>query len=740
MLDRQDALRPGTVLEGYRFEHILGAGGFGITYYATEELLERAVAIKEFLPNGVAHREKDGQTVRPLSSSVARDFAWGLGRFRDEARTLVAFTHPNIVPVLRYFEANGTGYLVMAFEKGQSLGQLLHPDKTLDEEEIREIAFPLLDGLKAIHARGFLHRDIKPDNIFIREDGTPVLLDFGAARQAITQRSRSLTAIVTPGYAPAEQYESSGEQGAWSDVYALGGVLYRCAVGERPLEAPARMAAHYRGRTDPMRPACQAAAGRMSPVILAAIDAALAVDGQARPQTADAFAALLRGEVAPTAATAAPRATPRAVGRPETSTIVVGESSAATRRASRRAKWPWAVAAAVVLMLMGGGYYGYAEYRARQEHAAVIKRQVDDHVAKARAAMTDGRFDEADRHLDDAGKIDSASPELATARKSLAGAREQAAAEARRRAAEAERKAKEEAARRKAEEDRRKADEAKRRAEEDAKRRAEDERRRAEEDARRKSDEDAKRRGDEAAARRAAELAEGVRQRIRDARTALGARRHLDAKRTADTARAAADLAVSAHPNSAEAAAAQREARALQEEVRSAMAQYRAALLTRARQALEAKRLDEAKRAIDEAEQLEPGADIAALRRDHAAALERSTGDDAGANSAQRLVREFLRKVNAREPENGFCSTTGWPRGSPAIYVQWLESAVVGSTKINTFKSGADCQYDRVTAVSYRAGRKCVRYVWSACQRGKNCGRGTAEACKQPGGNWDTKN
>ena len=417
----------------------------------------------------------------------------------------------------------------------------------------------------------------------------------------------------------------------------------------------------------------------------------------------------------------------------------MGEASAGTRRAAPRRAWRWAVVAVVALMLMGGGYYGYAEYRAQQERAAVIKRQIDEHVAKARAAMSAGRWDEAQRHLDDAAKIDSSSDELAAARKSLEGARGQSSAEAKRRAEEAERKAKEEAARRKEEEERRKAEEAKRRAEEDAKRKAEDERRRAEEEARRKADEDAKRRADEGAAQRAAEAAESVRQRIREARTALDARRYLDAKRAADAARAAADLAASSHPNSNEVATALREARALQDEVRAAAAQYRATLIARARQALDAKRLDEAKRAIDEAEQLEPGTDIAALRRDYAA-LERGPGDNSGDVSAQRLVREILRKVSRREVENGFCATTGWPAGSADTYVQWLENAVVGSSKLNTFKSGADCQYDRVTAIVSRDGRKCVRYVWSACQRGKNCGRGTAEACKQPGGNWDTRN
>jgi serine/threonine protein kinase len=295
MTRRQDALEPGTALEGYRFDEMLGAGGFGITYRAVELTSGRTVAIKEFLPSALAHRGRDGHGVTPLSAGLAADFAFGLGRFREEARTLVSLAHPNVVAVLRYFEANGTGYLVMAWAHGESLGQRLAAQRVLAESDARRLALALLDGLGAVHARGFLHRDVKPDNIFVRADGAPVLLDFGAARRRLLCGGRGCAAgvIVTPGYAPAEQYECAGDQGPWTDIYALGAVLYRALAGERPPDAPARLSARRKGRVDPMLTAAKAAAGRAAPAFLAAIDAALAIDPEDRPQSTAAFAALL---------------------------------------------------------------------------------------------------------------------------------------------------------------------------------------------------------------------------------------------------------------------------------------------------------------------------------------------------------------------------------------------------------------------------------------------------------------
>ena len=309
MDERTNALPVGTELEGYRVVALLGAGGFGITYKAVDLLLDRHVAIKEYLPSVLANRGADRKTVKPFGRQETEQFVWGLERFRSEAKTLVAFQHSNIVPVHRYFESNGTGYLVMAFQDGKSLADVIDAVGTLSEDELLTILRPLATGLADVHAKGFLHRDIKPANIIIRRDGTPVLIDFGAARQAVTRQSRGLTAIVTEGYAPYEQYETDSHQGPWTDIYALGAVLYHCVTGRRPPEAPKRIAAQLRKQPDPMVPAAQAAGGNYSESLLAAIDRALTVEEAKRPQSVHEFMDAVDGRLSPDPA-AAPAAIP----------------------------------------------------------------------------------------------------------------------------------------------------------------------------------------------------------------------------------------------------------------------------------------------------------------------------------------------------------------------------------------------------------------------------------------------
>ncbi len=283
----RNALASGHLLGGYEIESVLGSGGFGITYRARELIIERMVAIKEYLPSDIAVRDHDTSSVHPTGSKSVEDYEWGLSRFRQEAQTLVTFRHPNIVSVLHYFEANNTAYLVMEYERGDDLGTLLLRSGALSEAELRRIVVPLLDGLAHVHAAGFLPRDIKPDNIYVRDDGTPVLLDFGAARQAMGARSHAMTNIVSMGYAPFEQYVSHSEQGPWSDIYGLGAMLYHAVTGKRPVEATARV------RTDGIVPAVEAARGRYSTALLEAIDAALAVREEDRPQSAEAFLAMI---------------------------------------------------------------------------------------------------------------------------------------------------------------------------------------------------------------------------------------------------------------------------------------------------------------------------------------------------------------------------------------------------------------------------------------------------------------
>jgi serine/threonine protein kinase len=287
------ALRPGARLQSYTIGAILGAGGFGITYKAREDITNREVAIKEYLPTALAMRDHDRNTVRPLSEGAARDFNWGLERFRQEAKLLIEFHHPNIVPVLAYTEANGTGYLVMEFQQGTSLAELLRSTSTLSEGQVLQFMGPLLDGVEEVHRRNVVHRDIKPDNIFIRNDGTPVLLDFGAARQALCEGLASHTAVLTEGFAPFEQYSRKGNQGPWTDIYALGAVMYQCLTGKPPVEAPRRATAKLRGVADPMAQEFAALRASVSPDLAFAIESAMRVVEEGRPQTVAQFRALI---------------------------------------------------------------------------------------------------------------------------------------------------------------------------------------------------------------------------------------------------------------------------------------------------------------------------------------------------------------------------------------------------------------------------------------------------------------
>jgi hypothetical protein len=280
---------------GYRIEGVLGHGGFGITYRATDLANDRLVAMKEYLPAGFATRDPSVFSVHPTGPEDAEDFQWGLQRFEQEALTLAAFNHPNIVAVHRYFEANSTAYLVMEYERGDSLASILARDGALPEDEVREFLYPLMNGLSRVHKAGFLHRDIKPENVYIRTDGTPVLLDFGSARHAVGARSQSLTSIVSGGYAPFEQYVADGHQSPASDVYSLGATLYRTITEQKPPEATARI------NDDPFIPARAAAKKKYSPELLAAIDAALRVHERDRPQSIEEFADILEGRAAPRA-------------------------------------------------------------------------------------------------------------------------------------------------------------------------------------------------------------------------------------------------------------------------------------------------------------------------------------------------------------------------------------------------------------------------------------------------------
>ena len=279
------ALPPGTVLNGvYRVEAELGQGGFGIVYRAHHTELDYPVAIKEYLPAELAIRE--GRSVHPRSADCREHFQEGMRRFLEEAKQLIAFrNHPNVVSCRDFFRGNGTAYLVMEYEEGLPLSELLRArekeGRPFKEEDLRKVMVPLLEGLRQVHEAGVLHRDIKPGNILVRrKDERPVLIDFGAAKQNFAERSKSL-APFTEGYAAIEQV-GEGKLGPWTDLYGAGAVMWRMvAGGKRPYEPPnpvkveSRTHAVLRGESDPMPSARELGRGRFSERVLGAIDQCL---------------------------------------------------------------------------------------------------------------------------------------------------------------------------------------------------------------------------------------------------------------------------------------------------------------------------------------------------------------------------------------------------------------------------------------------------------------------------------
>lgn len=236
-------LTPGVVLkQRYLVGRVLGDGGFGITYLGRDLVLDSKVAIKEYFPSGVAVRTRGEPHVFPASASFRQDFQWGMERFLDEARLVRKFKdHPNVVRVEDFFPENDTAYMILEFLDGITLEKYLeqHGGKIDWQSAVNCLGW-VMDALREVHSAGVLHRDISPDNIFLVRSGHVKVIDFGAARQAMGQKSVNLSVILKHGYAPFEQYESKGQQGPWTDVYAASATLYRAITGQMPPAAPDR--------------------------------------------------------------------------------------------------------------------------------------------------------------------------------------------------------------------------------------------------------------------------------------------------------------------------------------------------------------------------------------------------------------------------------------------------------------------------------------------------------------------
>lgn len=278
MTENLRSLAIGEMLSDYRIDAVLGQGGFGITYLGYDVMLDRRVAIKEYYPREFAVRDST-LTVHAAGNQEDKDtFKWGLEQFLKEAKLLAKLNHPNIIAVRRFFEANGTAYFVMDYCEGKPLDDLIKINGVLTLEQVNKLIHPILDGLEHLHGVNFLHRDIKPANIYIKSDGSPVLLDFGAARQEIVSHSRSVTSLATPGYASFEQYSTKGNQGPWTDIYGLAATLYRAVTGEKPQDSPDRIL------QDTLTPAAVLSANKYPDGLLKAIDKGMAVRPEERPQ------------------------------------------------------------------------------------------------------------------------------------------------------------------------------------------------------------------------------------------------------------------------------------------------------------------------------------------------------------------------------------------------------------------------------------------------------------------------
>jgi serine/threonine protein kinase len=453
-------LPAGTRLRNYELISVLGHGGFGITYYARDTTLGREVAVKEYLPTSLALRE-NGTTVVPRSTQLAEDFIWGRERFLEEARILATLEGvPSIVRVYDYLEANGTAYMVMGLARGETLDQRLKRDKQLAPAIVERMLERLLGGLEEVHKAGFLHRDVKPANIILDAKDNPTLIDFGASRAAMADRTAAMTAIFTPRYAAAEQL-TSDKQGPWTDIYSISATLYHSITGRPP---PSSL---ERALNDTYEPLAGLSLAGFSSGTLQGIDAGLALRAKDRPQSIAVWRDVLSSTEAsdgdatvvkrvkpspalkspvpapktadPAPKTTAPPTPPSARSEPSRLAVAVGSartslvSALAFTIAGKNRIKLYAGVMAAILVLAAGGYLVFATKPAPSP-APFGDQKADGRDAAAKAQAARQRADEqAAKQKADAEARQKAAAEAQ--QKAAAEAQQRGAAEARQKGA-----------------------------------------------------------------------------------------------------------------------------------------------------------------------------------------------------------------------------------------------------------------------------------------------------------------
>jgi serine/threonine protein kinase len=284
-------LPEGFQLENYRILRVIASGGFSFVYLAHDEN-EAPVALKEYLPAALALRAEGAVPVVPEDKLSI--FRYGMKCFFEEGKALAGLQHPNVVRVLNFFRANGTVYMAMRYERGRTLQEHIKKHSgAVKEDWIRSTFATLLNGLREVHSTKLLHLDIKPGNIYIRNDGAPLLIDFGAARQTLSAEGSSLPPMYTPGFSSPEHHAGREKLGPWSDIYSVGASMYACLASEPPPTAAERC------ENDRMTPARKSWAGKYSAELLDTIDWCLLLDHMQRPQSVLALQKVLTGEKLP---------------------------------------------------------------------------------------------------------------------------------------------------------------------------------------------------------------------------------------------------------------------------------------------------------------------------------------------------------------------------------------------------------------------------------------------------------